>query len=43
MSHALHGLYGSDRRLLSPTAARLADRGILKWVIAITASLGAIL
>ena len=43
MSHTLHGLYGSDRRLLSPTAARLADRGILKWVIAITASLGAIL
>lgn len=37
------GLYGSDRTLLSPTAARLADRGILKWVIAITAALGAIL
>lgn len=43
MSAALHGLYGSDRRLLSPLAARLADRGILKWVIAITAALGAIL
>lgn len=43
MSQALHGLYGSDRRLLSPAAARLADRGLLKWVIAITASLGAIL
>ncbi len=43
MSAELHGLYGSDRRLLSPLAARLADRGVLKWVIAITASLGAIL
>ena len=43
MSQALHGLYGSDRRLLSPVAARLADRGVLKWVIAITAALGAIL
>ena len=43
MSQALHGLYGSDRRLLSPAAARLADRGVLKWVIAITASLGAVL
>ncbi len=43
MSHGLHGLYGSDRRLLSPLAARLADRGLLKWVIALTAALGAIL
>ncbi len=43
MSSTLHGLYGSDRRLLSPLAARLADRGILKWVIALTAALGAIL
>jgi DHA2 family multidrug resistance protein len=43
MSTALHGLYGSDHRLLSPLAARLADRGILKWVIALTAALGAIL
>ncbi|HVU16636.1 MAG TPA: DHA2 family efflux MFS transporter permease subunit [Candidatus Didemnitutus sp.] len=43
MSAPLHGLYGSDRRLLSPLAARLADRGVLKWVIAITAALGAIL
>jgi len=43
MSQALHGLYGSDRRLLSPLAAKLADRGLLKWVIAITAALGAIL
>jgi len=43
MSQALHGLYGSDRRLLSPLAAKLADRGMLKWVITITAALGAIL
>ncbi len=42
-SAALKGLYGSDRSLLSPAAARLADRGVLKWVIAITAALGAIL
>ena len=40
---AATGLYGSDRSLLGPLAARLADRGILKWVIAITAALGAIL
>ncbi len=37
------GLYGSDRRLLSPTAQKLADRNILKWVIAITAATGALL
>ncbi len=43
MSPPLKGLYGSDRSLLSPIAARLADRGVLKWVIAITAALGAIL
>lgn len=43
MSQPQQGLYGSDRRLLSPIAARLADRGVLKWVIAITAALGAIL
>src|SRR3954470_18212106 len=43
MSAPLKGLYGSDRSLLSPAAARLADRGILKWVIALTAALGAIL
>ncbi len=43
MSAPLKGLYGSDRSLLSPMAARLADRGVLKWVIAITAALGAIL
>ncbi|MFI5356836.1 MAG: DHA2 family efflux MFS transporter permease subunit [Opitutales bacterium] len=43
MSASLHGLYGSDKSLLSPVAARLADRNVLKWVIAITAALGAIL
>ncbi len=43
MSSALPGLYGSDRRLLSPVAARMADRGLLKWIIALTAALGAIL
>ncbi len=37
------GLYGSDRSLLSPYAAKLLDRGVLKWVIAITAALGAVL
>jgi DHA2 family multidrug resistance protein len=37
------GLYGSDRSLLSPYAAKLLDRGVLKWMIAITAALGAIL
>lgn len=43
MSKPLHGLYGSDRRLLGPLALRLSDRGMLKWVIAITAALGAVL
>jgi DHA2 family multidrug resistance protein len=43
MSTAQTGLYGSDRSLLSPLAARLLDRGQLKWLIAITAALGAIL
>jgi DHA2 family multidrug resistance protein len=38
-----HALYGSDRSLLSPLADRLAKRNLLKWVIAITAALGAIL
>ena len=38
-----YALYGSDRSLLSPIADRLAARDLLKWVIAITASLGAIL
>ena len=37
------GLYGSDRTLLSPAAVRLLDRGVLKWVIAITAAVGALL
>jgi DHA2 family multidrug resistance protein len=40
---ATRGLYGSDRSLLSPAAAKLADRGLLKWVIAITAATGALL
>jgi len=43
MTAAHTGLYGSDRSLLSPYAARLLDRGMLKWVIAITAALGAVL
>jgi MFS transporter, DHA2 family, multidrug resistance protein len=43
MSAAQPALYGSDRSLLSPYAARLLDRGVLKWVIAITAALGAVL
>jgi DHA2 family multidrug resistance protein len=38
-----HALYGSDRRYLSPAARVLADKGILKWVIAITAATGALL
>jgi DHA2 family multidrug resistance protein len=43
MSAAQTGLYGGDRSLLSPYAAKLLDRGVLKWVIAITAALGAVL
>lgn len=43
MSDSSHGLYGSDRALLSPLGARLLDRGLLKWVIALAVSLGAIL
>lgn len=43
MAAPLKGLYGSDRSLLSAPAARLADRGMLKWMIALTAALGAIL
>ncbi|HEY1763700.1 MAG TPA: DHA2 family efflux MFS transporter permease subunit [Opitutaceae bacterium] len=43
MSAGQSALYGSERDLLSPTAAKLLDRGVLKWVIAITAALGAIL
>lgn len=38
-----HKFYGSDPALLSPLAARLLERGILKWIIALAASLGAIL
>jgi DHA2 family multidrug resistance protein len=36
-------LYGSNPALLSPLAARLLERGLLKWVIALAASFGAIL
>ena len=36
-------LYGSDPRLLGPLAARLLERGTLKWIITLSASLGAIL
>lgn len=43
MSDSQKGLYGSNPALLSPLAARLLDRGILKWIIALAASLGAIL
>jgi MFS transporter, DHA2 family, multidrug resistance protein len=38
-----HALYGADESLLSPTAAALARKNKLKWVIAITAALGALL
>ena len=37
------GLYGSDPALLSPFAAGLLHRGLLKWAIALAGSLGAIL
>lgn len=43
MSEAATQLYGSDPALLSPLAARLLEKGWLKWVIALAASLGAIL
>jgi MFS transporter, DHA2 family, multidrug resistance protein len=43
VSAPLKGLYGSDRSLLSPLAQKLADRGALKWVIALTAAMGAML
>ncbi len=36
-------LYGSDPEFLSPVAARLLEKGMLKWAISLTASLGAIL
>lgn len=38
-----HGRYGTDLTRLSPFAARLASRDQLKWLIALTASLGALL
>jgi DHA2 family multidrug resistance protein len=43
MAAARPGLYGSDLTRLSPFAAALARKDMLKWVIAITAALGAIL
>lgn len=43
MSAAAASLYGSDPGLLSPIASRLLEKGLLKWVIALAASLGAIL
>jgi DHA2 family multidrug resistance protein len=36
-------LYGSNPALLSPLAAKLLERGLLKWVITLAASFGAIL
>jgi len=36
-------LYGADESLLSPAAANLLRRGLLKYIIALAASLGAIL
>ena len=41
--HQSQQLYGSDPRLLGPMAARLLERGTLKWIITLAASLGAIL
>ncbi len=43
MAAVSHPLYGSDARLLGPLAARLLQRGTLKWIITLSASLGAIL
>ena len=43
MSDSHRQLYGSNAALLTPVAARLLDRGMLKWIIALSASLGAIL
>ncbi|HEU5079987.1 MAG TPA: DHA2 family efflux MFS transporter permease subunit [Opitutaceae bacterium] len=41
---ALHsGRYGTDLSRLSPLAAKLASRDKLKWIIALVASLGALL
>ena len=43
MSASATGLYGSDLALLGPTAAALARKGALKWAIAVTVSLAAML
>jgi len=43
MGGANSNLYGSDLSLLGPWATKLAQRDKLKWIIALTASLGAIL
>ena len=43
MSLEMHKLYGGDPELLSPLAVKLLERGLLRWFITITASLGAIL
>ncbi len=43
MSDSHKQLYGSNPALLSPLAAKLLQRGMLKWVIALAASFGAIL
>src|SRR3984893_1707089 len=43
MSSVAKGLYGSDPTLLSPMAARLAKKDMLKWAIALTVALGAML
>ncbi|MEO6874005.1 MAG: DHA2 family efflux MFS transporter permease subunit [Opitutaceae bacterium] len=43
MAAAQTGLYGSDLSRLSPLAASLARKDQLKWVIAITAALGALM
>src|SRR5215469_1171603 len=43
MSASATGLYGSDLALLGPAAKALARKGALKWVIAVTVSLAAML
>ncbi|HZP59364.1 MAG TPA: DHA2 family efflux MFS transporter permease subunit [Opitutaceae bacterium] len=43
MAAVAQGLYGSDLSRLSPLAVRLARKGTLKWFIALSASLGALL
>ena len=43
MSSDAKGLYGSDPSLLSPFVASLARKGVLKWAIALTVALGAML